>query len=240
MDKGYFKKSQYVHLWICLIMRASYCEKELFLDGRVIRIKPGQFVTSRHRIGMDTDIQESKVERILKCFETEQQIEQQSFSKYRIITICNWEQYQQTEQVFEQQMNSKRTASEQQVNTIKKEKKDKKVKKEYIPKISFGENVLLTEIEHQTLIIKYGKDKTEKAITILGNYKLAHGKEYKSDYGAILSWAMEKANTQPGGYDDADQFITRIKTLSNKRPVGSTPGNMAPKDRGVKDDPGAS
>lgn len=46
-------------------------------------------------------------------FESEQQIEQQTNSRSRVISILSWDKYQQTEQ----QVDSKWTANEQQVDT---------------------------------------------------------------------------------------------------------------------------
>jgi len=134
MDKGYFKKPEYVALWAYLLLRANHDHKEVFIDGGLKPLKPGQFVTSRLQISVDTGIEQSKVERILKCFQNEHQIEQQSSTKYRIISIVNWQKYQESEQHFEQQVNSKRTASEQQVNTDKNERM--KEKKEHAQKFN--------------------------------------------------------------------------------------------------------
>ncbi len=128
LDKGYFSQSEYVHLWVYLIMKASYCDREFLFNNVIHALKAGQLITGRRKISKDTGIQESKVERILKCFKTEQQIEQQTNKKFRIITICNWEEYQQSEQQNEQPVNNWRTTGEQLVNTVKKYKKDKKEK----------------------------------------------------------------------------------------------------------------
>lgn len=124
-EKGYYKDSHYVHLWIHCIMKATYQEKEYLFNNKIHHLMPGQFIAGRKSLSKETGIQESKVERILKVFETERQIEQQKTNKFRIITISNWNKYQ----VDEQQMNNKRTTSEQQVNTNKKDKKEKKEKK---------------------------------------------------------------------------------------------------------------
>jgi hypothetical protein len=137
LDKGYFKHSEYVHLWVYLLMRASYCEKEYLFNGSLHRINPGQFITGRNQISKDTGIHRSKIERILKCFETEHQIEQVTTPKFRIITICNWGEYQQSEQVNEQQVSNKRATSEQQVSTIKKDKKDKKERNKSMSDLDF-------------------------------------------------------------------------------------------------------
>lgn len=123
-----YKDSQYVHLWVHLLMAANWSDKRVKLKGsdKFIDLKAGQFLTSRDSLSEQTGIQSSKIERILNTFKSEQQIEQQSFAKYRVISITNWHLYQNGEQQNEQQMNSKRTADEQQMNTDNNNKNKKK------------------------------------------------------------------------------------------------------------------
>jgi hypothetical protein len=127
-DKGYYKDSEYVHLWVHLLMSASWKEKEYLFNGFLHVLQPGQFITGRNSLSKDTGIHRSKIDRILTLFESEHQIEQQKTNKFRIISICNWDKYQISEHQIEQQMSNKRASSEHQVSTIKKEKKDKKEK----------------------------------------------------------------------------------------------------------------
>jgi len=129
-DSSVMKKPEYLSVWIFILLSANFKETEFIFNDEKILIKSGSFITSRAKIHAITGVEESKVERILKYLKTEQQIEQQSFNKFRIISICNWELYQQSEQQSEQPVNSKRTASEQQVNTNKKDKNVKKEKKD--------------------------------------------------------------------------------------------------------------
>lgn len=122
MSKGWYTKSEYVHLWIHLLMKANHQEREFWFNGKTIKVKRGQFVTGRKVLSMETGISESKIERILKCFEIEQQIEQQTNNRNRLISISYFDKYQTGEQQIEQQMDNKRTTSEQQVDTNKNEK----------------------------------------------------------------------------------------------------------------------
>ena len=123
LDKGYYTKSAYVHLWIHLLLTASHAPKEFFFNGRTIKLKTGQFVTGRKAISRETGINESSVQRILKTFENEHQIEQQTRRQNRLITIVNWEMYQSLEHQIEQRANNERTTNEQRANTIKNDKK---------------------------------------------------------------------------------------------------------------------
>jgi hypothetical protein len=142
-SKGYYRDSEYVHLWVHLLMKASYEDREFLFGGKLHQLKPGQFITGRNSLVVETGINRSKIERILKCFEIEQQIEQQKTNKFRIISICNWSKYQICEQQDEQQVSIQRATSEHPVSTNKKDKKEKKEKKnnagafflpEWIPK----------------------------------------------------------------------------------------------------------
>jgi len=112
-DSAIYKDSQAVHLWVHLLFKANHKPNEFLMGNNLISINRGQFVTGRKALSAETGINESKIQRLLKVFEKCQQIEQQTFTKYRLITITNYSQYQDSEQ----QTNSKRTASEQQVNT---------------------------------------------------------------------------------------------------------------------------
>lgn len=104
-------------VWMHLLMQANHAETKRQINGRIVTLAPGQLIASRKSLAARTGVQESKVERILKMLEREQQIEQHGTSKYRVISILNWGSYQTSEQQDEQQVNSKRTADEQQVNT---------------------------------------------------------------------------------------------------------------------------
>lgn len=112
-DKSYYKDSEFVHLWLHLLLCANHSNGEYLNGYEIVKLQKGQFITGRKKLSLETNISESKIERILKVFESEQQIEQQTNSRNRLITIVAWEKYQESGQ----QKNSKRTASGQQVNT---------------------------------------------------------------------------------------------------------------------------
>ena len=97
LNKGFYKRSEYVHLWIHLLLRANHAETEFLFHGKTIKLKPGQFVTGRKVLSAETGIQETTIERILELLENDQQIGQQKTNRNRVITILNWGQYQKTD-----------------------------------------------------------------------------------------------------------------------------------------------
>ena len=122
-----FKDPDYLAVWIFFLLEATHTEMKRDFGGKLITLKPGQLITGRPAISRQTKVEESKVERIIKRLKTEHQIEQQTSTKGRLITILNWDMYQGREQDIEQQMNNERTTSEQQVNTNKNVKNAKNV-----------------------------------------------------------------------------------------------------------------
>jgi len=156
----YSKDSEKVHLWIHLLMKANYGRREELLGSKPIVCNAGQFTTGRKQLSLETGISESKIERILSNFEKiEQQIEQQKTSSNRLITIVSWNDYQQSEQQSEQQVNNDRTTSEQQVNTLKEDKEDKEIKEDSKKPIKID---LQTRKENFITEISSFKDKYSK------------------------------------------------------------------------------
>lgn len=119
------KDADYLAVWIYLLLNATHQSQDKLFGGKRITLQPGQLITGRNVIASKFKINESKVQRILKCFENEQQIEQQTSNKNRLISILNWSEYQSREQDDEQQLNNNRTTTEQQLNTNKNDKNDK-------------------------------------------------------------------------------------------------------------------
>lgn len=78
------------------------------------------------------------------------------------------------------------------------EKEKEKTRTQKSEKINFAEFVTLLPAEHEKLCSEYGASMTNTLIETLNNYKGAHGKTYKSDYRAILSWVVEKVKEKKG------------------------------------------
>lgn len=122
------KDSDHFYLWAYLLLNATHKEIPVLFNGKKTMLQPGQLITGRKVISENTGISESKVQRILKLFKSEQQIEQLTNRHNRLITILAWNEYQQSEQQNEQVVNNQRTTSEQPVNTNKNVKNEKKVR----------------------------------------------------------------------------------------------------------------
>lgn len=111
------KDAEHFAVWMWLLLNATHGSYDTIFKGEKITLSNGQMVTGRVKIAQELKISESKVERILKSFESEHQIEQQKSNKNRLITVVKWREYQKSEQQNEQQLNNNWTTTEQQLNT---------------------------------------------------------------------------------------------------------------------------
>lgn len=126
------KDSDHLAVWIYLLTHATHQEHDTLWKGMRITLRPGQLITGRKKLSSETRIEQHKIDRILKHFKNEQQIEQQTSNKGSLISILAWDKYQISEQQNEKQVSNKRATSEQQVSTIQEYKEIKKNHQESI------------------------------------------------------------------------------------------------------------
>jgi hypothetical protein len=106
-------------------------------------------------------------------------------------------------------------------------KKRGRPKKAEAEKKRYAEFVHMTEEEYQKLIETYGEEKTKRAVEVLDNYKGSKGKTYKSDYRAILSWAMDRVNEEFGKRGGGSYGGAYPDRGYNQQPAGN-PGGFKP------------
>lgn len=125
LDNPLVGKPTYFSLWIILLLKANHKECKIIWNGEFKTIKAGQFITGRKALKKECGIPETTIERILNMLENGHQIKQQKTSKYRLITIVNWEQYQDRNA----KVDNKRTTNGQQTDTNKNDNNDNNEKK---------------------------------------------------------------------------------------------------------------
>lgn len=178
LDKGYYKKSHYIHLWIHLLLKANHKKQEFMWNKEIIIIKEGQLLTGRKQLSQETGINEGTIENILKMLESEHQILQQKTTKFRVISIVNWYSYQ----IIDSSSDNGLTTELQQNYTNKNDKKVKNVKKGFI-------KPSLSEVEEFVISRGYDKPLAKKAFE---HYDLADW--HDSNGKPVKNW-KQKINT---------------------------------------------
>lgn len=124
------------------------------------------------------------------------------FSVVRIVNYCVFQEAEEEKgqtkgkrRADEGQTKGRQRADEGQTKGTAIEEEGKKVKRE--EKKYYGEFVRLSEQEYQSLQERVGKAGTKRCIEILDDYKGASGKQYRSDYRAMLSWVLARYEREP-------------------------------------------
>ena len=113
-----------------LLFKANY------KDGRWqgIEVKRGQLLTGRKSLSDELNLTERQIRTCLEKLTTTGYIDQQTTNKYTIITICNYDSWQDENNMSDQQnvtqTTNKRPTNDQQTTTIEISKEIEELKKE--------------------------------------------------------------------------------------------------------------
>ena len=113
INSGVFEDPAVFKLWIYLLCRASFVEHDTIFNGMSVHLKSGELICGRKQLAHDLNISESKIYRSLQLLKKEEKIRQVSTKKYSIVTICNWNIFQEES---ERLTGSPRTSGEHLTN----------------------------------------------------------------------------------------------------------------------------
>lgn len=117
--------------WIDLLLRSTHQNIKFLFGNEIIELIPGQIITSELKLATEWKWSRHKVRGYFELLERVGQIRTpKRTTKYTIITIINWELYQEKEEGKDTKKDNEGTSKGHQKDTYKNVKKDKKVKKE--------------------------------------------------------------------------------------------------------------
>lgn len=225
--------------WIDLLLKASYKDQEIVLGNLNLNLKAGQFVTSQLKLSELWKWDREMVNKFLLRLKNDRQITYKTSNKYTIITICNWNSYQNpdiekpatnstTEPAATPQQNRQQTDNKTDtINNEKNKKNDNNGKNKN--KKRFFEFVLLTDDEYKKLLDKFGKQDAIRRIENLNNYIGSKGTKYKSHYHTILNWGSREHKKPQSILQEKDSFST-FKNADLDKLLIEKLGRIATKD----------
>lgn len=104
--------------WVDLLLLANFNHSYFFKRGVKIEVERGQVARSEVELADRWKWSRTKVRKFLNDLEKEQQIEQYKTNVTQLITVVNYNYYQEKEQQHGQQKDSRKTAEKQQKNTL--------------------------------------------------------------------------------------------------------------------------
>ena len=107
-----------VHLFLHLLLEANHEDKK----WQGIIVKRGQLVTGRQALSRDTGISVQTIRTCLKRLQQTGEIIQKSTKKFSIITLCNYEDYQDRDDEANQQLTINQPSTNHKLTTNKNDK----------------------------------------------------------------------------------------------------------------------
>ncbi len=144
LDNPIFKNDKLFRVFMFSLLKASHSDHQTLIGDTVVELKTGELITGREAISKATGLTSQNVRTALNKLKTMQILTIKSTNKYSIISITNWDQYQQTNQ----QVTNKQPASNQQLTTNNNTNKGNKGNNEDIntsqkPKVVCPHNEIL-------------------------------------------------------------------------------------------------
>ena len=97
-----------------------------------VELQPGQFITSYAKLAKETSLSVKQVRVALKHLESTGEVASKGQSKYTVISVLNWTEYQAKGQAKGKEVASKGQAKGNERATVKEYKEDKNIKNKKI------------------------------------------------------------------------------------------------------------
>jgi hypothetical protein len=174
MNNPVWQNPNYLKLWIYCLFKASHAKHEMLVGNRIVHLERGQFITGRRALAaeMNAGMKESQTlsgatwERYLKNLEKWQMLSIKVNSNFSVITIVNYDFYQQSgtkvDQQYEQHLYNNGSTNDQQMITNNNgfnvnKKNEYQVSESYRASRSFNVTGYSSKETNNDALINYGR-----------------------------------------------------------------------------------
>lgn len=204
LDWEWYKDSNTTRLFLHCLLKANH--KDNRWQG--ILIRRGSFITSYQILALELGLTVQNIRTSLKRLNSTGELTHKSHSKYGIITINNYDRYQE----INSQPNSQLTVSQQSANSQlttnnndnneNNDNNDNNIKssKSATPKPSkkmYGDYVKMFPEQYDKLLEEFGEPAVTYIIERMNEYVGMKGKTYKDYNLAVRKWLREQNVNQP-------------------------------------------
>lgn len=151
VDWEWYDDNKTFKLFIHLLLTANHEDKQ----WHGILIKRGQKLTGRKKLAKETKLSERKIRTALNSLKMTNEIAIKTTSKYSIITVLKWDEYQIQEEKRPAKRPAFRPSNDHQTTTNKNDKNDKEIKNIYNQK-TFKDGDKITLYDGTIAIMRFG------------------------------------------------------------------------------------
>ena len=140
IDSGWLRNHRLWVFWSWCLLKASYKEYDLVVGCQKIHLMPGDFVFGRRVAASELNMSEREIRTAVDSLKTSRNIAVKTTNKYSIISVLNWDTYQQTENINDQQ-NDQQLTNKRPTTDHKQEVKNKRIKEYNISDLILPQNI---------------------------------------------------------------------------------------------------
>ena len=110
IENGWLKNGDLWRFWCYCLLKATHQKTTVVVGWQQIELEPGQFIFGRRVASDDLEMSERKVRTCLHALKNMQNVTIKTTNKFSIISIVNWDTYQQAETQNDQQNDQQATS----------------------------------------------------------------------------------------------------------------------------------
>lgn len=149
IDSYVFSNPVTLKIWIWILLRATrtkrFASVKIGAGFQDVELNPGDLIFGRFKAEEQLNIDGSTIYKHIHKLEESNNITIKSNNHYTIITVCNWDTYQDIEEKKEQPKDNQMTTEEQQSNNRVTTEEHKQESKEYIERKESKEEIIFDE-----------------------------------------------------------------------------------------------
>ena len=213
VDSGLIKNHNVWIFWTYCLMKANHeRDYKQVIGFQEIILRPGQFVFGRKKASEETGLSEQKIRTCLVFLKKYKNLTIKTTNKFSIISIINWERYQNQENEINQQINQHVTSSQPAGNHKQepKNKRTKELKRKDKKKIIFSPPSQI-EVENYFSENGYTKESGSKAFNF---YNSANWIDSKGNQ--VKNWKQKMIGVW---FKDENKKQSEFKPIPNKEEI---------------------
>lgn len=121
LENTIFTSEKGLKIWVWCLLKANHQDQDVFSGRQRVHISAGQFIMGRNTAKEELKMAVGTIWFWLDLLEKDKYIERKSTNKYSIVTVLNYDKYQETER----RLNADRTQIVQQIEPNKNDKNEK-------------------------------------------------------------------------------------------------------------------
>ncbi len=166
LTSAVFQRDKLWRVWCYCLLRANHQERKILWNRQEVRLKPGQFIFGRFECSKDLKMKPSTLWKQMQLLKKMRNCDIQSNSRFSVVTVLNWDTYQNSESQKEQ---VKEHPREQLSDTDKNDKNEKNVFGEELCNYLKENNIDFDEGHLQARVIKGLRDYGEANLRLAIN-----------------------------------------------------------------------